>query len=690
MKKFSFLLVSFLVLLLASCKNSFSDNSNTAYITISVDEERTVFPTFSVTAMTDLVLSGKHNGNTIVLGEFDTVNQLLNKKIPIETGTWDFSFSAVIGKSRFVSNIDSYNITIGNHSLIFHFDLIEEDIKTQEGKGTLDITLDLPAVNDINHVKAGLFSIDTDSVINGFELTSLQISNNAISYFKQNVPTGYYKFKAYFYADENETLLLDTYKEIVVVADSCTSKKTIAIENLNKVCTVTYNTNGAGEIAGQSFTKFSDDIVLPPVSREGYTFEGWYTESTFDNKVTTIPADSRKDFSLYASWGINVTPDTLASFASNSTLYNVVHYSGDLSDDNILAALCDSIPENTVLDLSKATGRTSMSYRSFLADPYSYISYFSSCKEVVLPECLKRIGTASFYNCSLLNHIIIPDSVTSIDFLSFRGCSSLQEITIPDSVTSIGSQAFLNCSSLQEITIPINVTSIESYAFDGCSSLQEITIPDSVTSIGSSAFFGCSSLQEITIPNGVTSIKRETFKNCNSLKEITIPNSVTSIEEYAFEDCSLLQKISIPNGVTSIGRQTFYRCSSLQEITIPNSVTSIGISAFSSCSSLQKITIPDSVTTINDATFSFCSSLQEITIPDSVTSIGSSAFFGCSSLTEITIPSSVIFIHSYALDNCSKLKTIHFVGTKSQWDTDWNSRFPSGAIVYCTDGNISL
>ena len=580
MKKFSFLLVSFLVLFLASCKNSFSDNSNTAYITISVDEERTVFPTFSVTAMTDLVLSGKHNGNTIVLGEFDTVHQLLNKKIPIETGTWDFSFSAVIGKSRFVSNIDSYNITIGNHSLIFHFDLIEEDIKTQEGKGTLDIKLDLPAINDINHVKAGLFSIDTDSVINGFELTSLQVSNNAISYFKQNVPTGYYKFKAYFYADENETLLLDTYKEIVVVADSCTSKKTIVIENLNKVCTVTYNTNGAGEIAGQSFTKFSDDIVLPTVARDGYTFEGWYTESTFDNKVTTIPADSGKDICLYASWGITVklqldpnpAPETrtLDSFATNSTLYNVVHYEGELSDEN-LTALCDSIPQNTILDLSKATGRDSIANKTIKQG--SYISYFSSCKEVVLPECLTKIGTAAFYNCTLINQITILENVTSIGISAFYGCSSLKTITIPDGVTSIE-------------------------GFSGCSSLQEITIPDTVTSIGSFAFSGCSSLQEITIPNSVTSIQYDAFLNCSSLHEIEIPASVTSIGSSAFEGCSSLQEITIPNSVISIGDEAFYYC--------------------------------------------------------------------------------------------RKLKIIQFTGTKSQWNTNWNSCFPSGATVYCTDGNISL
>ena len=647
MKKLSFWLFSFLFILLASCKYSFSDNFNIAYITLYVDEERTVLPPYSsVSEMTDFVLSGKHNGITRVLGEFDTVSQVRNSNIIIEKiGIWDFSLTAVKGNNSFISNINSYNVTSGNNSLTFNLAIVEDQINSQDGNGSIYIGITLPDGNNVHHAKAGLFSVNTDSAVNGFEPVSIRNYNKSISYSQQNVPAGSYRFKVYFYADENETLLLNTYKEIILVAASCTSSKNITIKNLNKVYSVTYNTNGAGEVASKSFTKFSDDIILPDVTKQGYSFEGWYTEPTFDNKVTTIPANSGKDFSMYASWGITVTPDSVNSFAENAALltsYAIVRYVGKLSDEH-LSILSDNLPENIVLDLSAATGRNSITYKSYSTG--DYISYFSTCKSVILPNCLTNIGRNAFY-----------------------GCSSLQEITIPDDVTSIGWDAFYGCSSLQEITIPDAVTSIGDFAFYGCSSLQEITIPDDVTSIGSSTFYGCSSLQEITIPDGVTCIDSRAFYGCNSLQEIAIPDGVISIGDSAFSHCISLQEITIPDGVTSIGNSAFSDCSSLTDIIIPDNVSSIGMSAFEGCTLLIKVFIPESVTSIKEFTFG-----------------------SCISLSEITIPSTVISIKGWAFHNCSNLKTIHFAGTKSQWKSDeWNSYFPTGAKIYCTDGNITL
>jgi uncharacterized repeat protein (TIGR02543 family) len=596
MKKLSFYLITFLLILLASCKNSFVDNSKIAYITLSVDEERTVLPSYASSDMRDFVLSGKYNGKTVVLGEFETASQVRNSTIAIETGTWDFSLSAKNGNNSFISNINSYNITNGNNSLTFNLKIVEDDIKAQDGNGSLSINFILSDDNNVHHVKAGLFAIDTDTAVNGFELMSIQNSNNYIFYSKQSIIADSYRFKAFFYADENETLLLDTYKEIVVIAASFSTSKNITIKNLNKVYTVTYNTNGAAEVAAQSFTKFSNDIVLQPVAREGYSFEGWYTESTFDNKITTIPADSAKDFSLYARWGIIVNHQTVDSFSSDSTLYNVVHYEGDLSVDD-LETLCDNIPENSVLDLSAATGRTSINYKSY-ADS-SFISYFSPCKKVVLPECLTDIAGGAFSHCILLKEIIIPDSVSSIGTEAFSGCSSLKEISIPEGVTNIISSAFKNCSLLERITLPEGITCIEFATFSGCRSLTEVTIPKTVTII-----------------------ERFAFEYCRSLTEVTIPGSVTSIQSWAFSRCSSLQNVVIQEGITAIPSSMFYECSSLTEISIPSSINSIS----------------------------------------------SDAFY-----------------------NCSNLKTIHFAGTKSQWKSaEWNSYFPTGAKIYCTDGNISL
>jgi hypothetical protein len=59
--------------------------------------------------------------------------------------------------------------------------------------------------------------------------------------------------------------------------------------------------------------------------------------------------------------------------------------------------------------------------------------------------------------------------------------------TIPDSVKIIGYAAFFECAGLNQITIPKSVETIESYAFSKCSGLTSITIPNSVRKIGAFA-----------------------------------------------------------------------------------------------------------------------------------------------------------------------------------------------------------
>lgn len=48
----------------------------------------------------------------------------------------------------------------------------------------------------------------------------------------------------------------------------------------------------------------SNSIKLGTPTREGYTFNGWYTDSAFTNKVDTIGKGSTGDLNLYASWSL--------------------------------------------------------------------------------------------------------------------------------------------------------------------------------------------------------------------------------------------------------------------------------------------------------------------------------------------------------------------------------------------------
>jgi len=342
------------------------------------------------------------------------------------------------------------------------------------------------------------------------------------------------------------------------------------------------------------------------------------------------------------------------------------------------------------------------------------------CKNSVIPENVRAIGSDAFAGCSSVTEITIPDGVTEIRDGAFFGCKGLTKIKLPESITQIKQDVFWGCESLTEITIPESVTEIKNNAFVDCSSLAEITIPEGVTKIGNGAFFNCSSLTEITIPEGVTEIGNNAFAGCSSLtklevdknnpkyysennclidsesktlmagcKNSIIPENVRIIGNNAFSGCSSLTEITIPESVTEIGESAFENCSSLIEIRVPASVTKIGDNAFTKCSSLTKLEvdknnpkyysenncliesesktliagcknsiIPENVRIIGKNAFSDCSSLAEITIPEGVTKIGNSAFFNCSSLTEITIPEGVTDIGINAFSNCSSLTEI--------------------------------
>ena len=52
-----------------------------------------------------------------------------------------------------------------------------------------------------------------------------------------------------------------------------------------------------------AYTAEMKTIELRDASKEGYNFEGWYTDSSYKQKVTEIPEGSIGDITLYAKWG---------------------------------------------------------------------------------------------------------------------------------------------------------------------------------------------------------------------------------------------------------------------------------------------------------------------------------------------------------------------------------------------------
>lgn len=335
---------------------------------------------------------------------------------------------------------------------------------------------------------------------------------------------------------------------------------------------ITYYMDGGTNNAlnPSSYTIDSNSITLAEPTKSSYSFKGWYTDSSFNNKVVSVDTSSLSNVTLYAKWEFDFTYK-----ASNGEI-TITGYTGGATA--IIPSKIDGIDVTSI-------GENAFRERTRLVT-------------VIVPDCIETIGMYAFYGCS---------SLESVEF----GVSS--------KLNTIESYAFLSCTSLTTFNIPKSVKVIESDPFAG-TALTEITIPSSVTNIYS---FECTTLENINVEDNNT-----TYKSVNGVlysengktliqypsgrkdASFTIPSTVTDISN-AFENASYLKNIIIPESVQNIGSYAFARCESLESIEIPYGENILD-NTFRWCSSLTSITIPQSVTDIWKYTFSYCNSLTTI------------------------------------------------------------------------------
>jgi uncharacterized repeat protein (TIGR02543 family) len=88
---------------------------------------------------------------------------------------------------------------------------------------------------------------------------------------------------------------------------------------------VTFNSNGGTPVAQKKYERNATYGNLPTPTQSGFTFGGWYTESTFTNKVTSSSiVDSNK--TLYAKWDAlkyTVTLDAHGGTGLNTTSFTI-------------------------------------------------------------------------------------------------------------------------------------------------------------------------------------------------------------------------------------------------------------------------------------------------------------------------------------------------------------------------------
>ena len=246
-------------------------------------------------------------------------------------------------------------------------------------------------------------------------------------------------------------------------------------------------------------------------------------------------------------------------------------------------------------------------------------------------------------------------------------------------VVEIGEAAFATFEIISSVTIPEGVVTIGDDAFMSCKELKRVTIPGTVKTIGKGAFYNCESLTAVYLAEGVTTIEERAFFQCKKLASIVLPASVTEIQSSAFNGCTQLKEISIPDGIESVSF-AFGDCTSLQYNVYDNAKY---LGNPQNPYALLADAVTDEITTckIHESTKTFAASafsdskLKTVVIPEGITRLPKELFQECEDLTEVTIPVSVTVVDKGAFLGCRSLKTVHYAGSRAQWDQIVIERF---------------
>ena len=501
--------------------------------------------------------------------------------------------------------------------------------------------------------------------------------------------------------------------------------------------TVRFDTDGG--------TYVSDMIVSvidrsPETTKDGYEFEGWYTDKTFSNKIS-FPYEVTEDLTLYAKWTQSGSEKIVFSVDANGVLTGV----SGLSGSDITVEIPSEVNGITVSEIGKDVFKDNKNVgRLIIPDSVTKLGYrmCSGCtalSEVRLPAGLTVIPDEAFDGCSSLRTVNFPDTLKEIRSDAFCG-TDLTEFIAPDSLTNVWSYAFKDCAALSAVELK-NVRSVGDGAFGNCTALRSIRLSDKMTELSDHIFDGCSSLADIDMPDNPIAVSFSVFngtayynepsnwengvlyvdgyliavsKDFAPLTEYTVKDGTIVIADDAFSGVgysSKLKKMTLPTGLYRIGQYAFSKLFSLTEINIPDTVRSIGYGAFSGTGydadtnyingglyignwlvavnnvAMTSFTVQEGTVGVADGkdTSLFPTRAQKITVlelPSSLRYIGSRSFARLR-ITELRLPSELQTLGNGAFASCSALNTVN-LGDCSGLESIGEKAFSEAAISEIT------
>lgn len=407
MKKqiFNLSIIGILLLTLFSCENLFSPKqdiptnviqtptlqTNVATVKISSKMPRTVLPeafTENTQGLTwKLTVSGE-SGTCYTEEWTDTEDgsntayqNMLADSFTLATGTYKFSLSVDRvgndGKRVLYSIIESQEIKLGTNVLNFE---MKEATGDSAAPGSIDFTLNFPA-NVVSKAIATLHKWNSSE--NDFETQNPSDTNeilasntnqsflSSVNYTKENIPLGTYLLKIQLQKSKVTTQgfeTINTYSCIVRVAPGLCSKGEYTLKSLNygQLFNLSFKLNegnfGSGSSTSMTYNAY-ECIDLPKPTKEGYDFDGWYTDEALQTPVQ-LESDNKyritQDITLYAKWEKNLSfnysfilkdkdgspVSTGASYSVDSDKFATIKVFNPNDSDEVWSYLIESNDEN--------------------------------------------------------------------------------------------------------------------------------------------------------------------------------------------------------------------------------------------------------------------------------------------------------------------------------------------------------
>lgn len=336
-----------------------------------------------------------------------------------------------------------------------------------------------------------------------------------------------------------------------------------------------------------SFNIETATFSLTDLTKTGYTFEGWFDSVSFENRVSSIPTGTYKNYNLYAKWSPNQYKVTL-QYNNNSTVDEIIVVTFDdlynLSEPTRTGYLFEGWyyfdgSEEWLAYMPKINGFSEEELQT-VDLPFDHVLYAKWVEGTTgLEFNLKSLNSEYYWEIigddKSINEVVIPASyfdipVTTIGKQAFSGFTSMTSIIIPESIIRIGYRAFEDCTGLTRFNLPNsnyilldsenNGTSrnTDNQMLKGCDNLEILTIPfvdyvwDPLYGYfgDTNEFDSVPTSLKTLILTAQTKIIFYDF-SAYTLENLVIPDTVTTIDANAFRDMTSVELFVVANSKPS-------------------------------------------------------------------------------------------------------------------------------------------